>query len=217
MGRQEYLTRWSDLHGGVRPVGLVGWWLGLSHRVATPLVRLGVGPDAVTVAGLVVALAALGPAAAGGRWALVAVLLVAVSGLVDNLDGAVAVMTGRTTRWGFVLDSACDRVADTGYALALVLVGAPWQLAGAGAAVALLHEYVRARAAVAGMPDVGVVTVSERPTRVILTAMFLLGAGLYPQAAASWATAGASAWLTVGVVGFGQLAVVVRRRLAGPA
>ena len=48
----------------------------------------------MTVLGLVVALGTLGPAAAGGRWPLLAVLLVALSGLVDNLDGAVAVMTG---------------------------------------------------------------------------------------------------------------------------
>ncbi|HVN11926.1 MAG TPA: hypothetical protein VMT69_07520, partial [Kineosporiaceae bacterium] len=66
---------------------------------------------------------------------------------------------------------------------------------------------------VAGMPEIGVVTVSERPTRVIVSAMFLLGAGLYPAASATWATAGAAALTTLGVAGLGQLLVVVRRRL----
>jgi len=139
--------------------------------------------------------------------------VVAASGLLDNLDGAVAVMTGRTTRRGFVLDSVCDRIADAGYCAALWLAGAPAGLAVAGAALAWLHEYTRARAAVAGMPDVGVVTVSERPTRVIVAAMFLLGAALHPSAAASWATAGSAAWLVVGLVGAAQLAVTVTRRL----
>jgi CDP-diacylglycerol--glycerol-3-phosphate 3-phosphatidyltransferase len=214
MDRAEYLQRWSALHGDAAPTGLVGWWLGLSHAVARPLVRAGVSPDAVTVAGLLLALATTVPAAAGGRWALAAVLLVAVSGLVDNLDGAVAVMTGRTTRRGFVLDSVCDRLADAAYVTALWLLGAPGVVCVAAVAVAWLHEYVRARAAVAGMPDVGVVTVSERPTRVIVTAMFLLGAGLYAGSARAWASAGAVAWTTIGVVGLGQLIVVVWRRLA---
>ncbi len=214
MDRHEYLARWSRLHGGARTTGIVGWWLGLTHAVARPLVRAGVGPWPVTAAGVVVAAAACWPASAGGRWPLLAAALIAVSGLLDNLDGAVAVMSGRTSRWGFVLDSACDRLADAAYCLALFLAGAPVELAVAGAALAWLQEYVRARAAVAGMPEVGVVTVSERPTRVIVTAMFLLGAGLYADAAARWAAAGAAALTTIGTVGLVQLVVVVRRKLA---
>jgi CDP-diacylglycerol--glycerol-3-phosphate 3-phosphatidyltransferase len=209
----EYLDRWSRLHGNAAPTGLVGWWLRFAYRVAVPLVRLRVGPDAVTVLGLLVAVAALLPASAGGRWPLIAVLLVVASGVLDSLDGAVAVLTARATRWGFVLDSLCDRISDAAYAAALALAGGPWALATGGAALAWLHEYARARAAVAGMPGIGVVTVSERPTRVIVTAMFLLGAGLYPSAAQSWATAGTAAWATLGVVGLVQLLVVIRRRL----
>ncbi len=213
MDRHEYLARWSRLHGGAQTTGLVGWWLGLTHAVARPLVRAGAGPWPVTAAGVVVAAAACWPASAGGRWPLLAAALIAVSGLLDNLDGAVAVMSGRTSRWGFVLDSACDRLADAGYCIALLLAGAPAELAVTGAALAWLQEYVRARAAVAGMPEVGVVTVSERPTRVIVTAMFLLGAGLYADAAAGWAAAGAGAWTTIGTVGLVQLLVAVRRKL----
>ena len=76
-----------------------------------------------------------------------------------------------------------------------------------------LLEYTRARAGAGGMSEVGVVTVAERPTRVVITAAFLLAAGLYPADADTWATAGAWAWLTVSVIGFTQLVVVVRRRL----
>ena len=56
-------------------------------------------------------------------------------------------------------------------------------------------------------------TVSERPTRVIVTAMFLLGAGLYPGAAHLWAGAGAAAWTVLGAVALVQLLLVVHRRL----
>jgi phosphatidylglycerophosphate synthase len=214
MDRQEYLARWSRLHGGASTAGLVGWWLGITHALARPLVRAGLGPWPVTAAGVLVAAATCWPASAGGHWPVLAAALAGVSGLLDNLDGAVAVLSGRTSRWGFVLDSGCDRLADAAYCVALLLAGAPAYLAVAGAALAWLQEYVRARAAVAGMPEVGVVTISERPTRVIVTAMFLLGAGLYPGAAGTWAGAGAAAWTVLGVVALGQLLVAVRRRLA---
>jgi CDP-diacylglycerol--glycerol-3-phosphate 3-phosphatidyltransferase len=212
--RGEYLARWSRLHGGASTGGLVGWWLGIAHAVARPIVRAGLGPWPVTAAGVLVAAATCWPASAGARWPVLAAVLAGASGLLDNLDGAVAVMSGRTSRWGFVLDSGCDRVADAAYCLALLLAGAPAWLAAAAAALAWLQEYVRARAAVAGMPEVGVVTVSERPTRVIVTAMFLLGAGVYPATGHLWAGAGAAAWTTLGAVGLGQLLVAAHRRLA---
>ena len=212
--REEYLRQWSALHGDAAATGLVGWWIGGAYRVARPLARAGVGPDAVTLVGLAVALGAAGAAVPGGRWVGAACALVVLSGVLDNLDGAVALLTGRATRRGFVLDSVCDRIADAAYCAALWFAGAPGVLVVAGGAVAWLHEYTRARAAIAGMPDVGVGTVAERPTRVIVTAMFLLGAALYPSAGATWATSGAAAWLAVGLVGATQLAVTVSRRLA---
>jgi phosphatidylglycerophosphate synthase len=211
--RQENLREWSALHGDAGTDGLVGWWLGLAHTLARPLIRLGAGPDTVTILGLLVALGALAPASAGAHWPVLAAAVIAASGLLDNLDGAVAVMTGRITRRGFVLDSVCDRIADAGYCAALWLAGAPAGLAVAGAALAWLHEYVRARAAVAGMPEIGVVTVAERPTRVIVTVMFLLGCGMFPGLHRAWALAGAAAWTTLGAIGVVQLAVVVARRL----
>lgn len=213
MDRSEYLQRWSALHGEVPPTGLVGGWLRVSHAVARPLTAVGVRPNVVTLAGLGLAGLALWPAGAGGRWPLLAVALIVLAGLVDSLDGAVAVLSDRVSRRGAVLDACCDRVADLSFAAALGLAGAPagWWLS--GAAVALLHEQLRANARVQGMRDVGVVTVAERPTRVIVTAAFLLGVGLYPGQAGDWATAGAIAWTGVGIVGFVQLVLAVRRRL----
>lgn len=211
--REEYLREWSALHGDAPVTGLIAWWLGITYAPARVLARWGTGPDVVTLVGLAVALGAIGPAAAGGRWPVLAAVLVAASGALDNIDGAVALLTGKVSRRGFVLDSACDRIADAGYVAALWLAGAPGLLAVTGGAIAGLQEYVRARAAVAGMPEIGVVTVSERPTRVIVTAMFLLGCGLYPQAASTWAGGGAAAWTVLGAAGLVQLSVTVSRRL----
>jgi CDP-diacylglycerol--glycerol-3-phosphate 3-phosphatidyltransferase len=213
MDRAEYLERWSALHGEVPPVGLVGGWLRLSHAIARPLAAAGIRPNAVTVAGLVLAGLVLPVAAGGDRWPLLAVLLIVLAGLLDSLDGAVAVLTDRVSRRGAVLDATCDRLADLCLISALWLAGGSPGWCVAGGVVALLHEQLRASARAVGMREVGIVTVAERPTRVIVTATFLLGAGLYPDRAGGWATAGASAWTVIGIIGFLQLAVVVRRRL----
>ena len=215
LSRDEYYERWADLHGGHDPRSsrMTSVWLGAMYRLARPIAAIGTPPDAVTVAGVAVSTAAVAAAAQGGRWVLLAAVLVALSGAVDNVDGAVAVMTQRTTRWGYVLDSLVDRISDALYLLALWLVGAPAAVCVAAGALMGLQEYTRARAGQAGMTGIGVVTVWERPTRVIATAMFLLGAGIYLDDAAGWATAGALVWAVLGVVGFVQIVVVVRRRL----
>jgi phosphatidylglycerophosphate synthase len=207
-------ARWSQLHGSAAPTGVVGAWLRMIYWLAGPLARRQIRPDVVTVAGLVIAGLALLPAAAGGRWLLPAAGLIVISGVLDGVDGAVAVLSERVTSWGAVLDTVCDRLADVAFITALWLAGAPPGWCVGGAVVALLHEQLRSAARVSGMQEVGVITVSERPTRLIVSAAFLLAAGLYPAAATTWALVGAVAWTVVAVVGFGQLAVVVRRRLS---
>lgn len=218
MSRAEYFARWAELHGGYDPrTGgrLVRWWLSLTHVVATPLARARVAPDAVTLLGVLVSAGVVGLVWLGGRWVVVAAAVVVLSGLLDNLDGAVAILRSRTSDWGYVLDSVADRLSDGLYLLALHVVGAPGWLCVVGGSLMVLQEYARARAVSGGMAEIGVVTVWERPTRIIVTALFLLGAGLYASAAESWATAGSAAWATLGVVGSVQLLVVVRRRLGG--
>jgi phosphatidylglycerophosphate synthase len=172
-----------------------------------------VSPSALTLAGAVVAALALVPADRGGRWVLAAAGAVLVAALLDGLDGAVAILSGRATRGGYVLDSVCDRLSDGCFVAALWLAGAPGPLCVLGGATAWLLEYVRARAGAAGVAGIGVVTVGERPARVLITAMFLVGAGVFPGAASAWVTAGAAAWCAVGAVGLAQLGLDLRSRL----
>ncbi|RJK96848.1 CDP-alcohol phosphatidyltransferase family protein [Vallicoccus soli] len=214
-GREAYLDLWSRLHGGYDPrTSFWSWrWLTLAYWSARPFVAARVAPDLVTLLGVLVSAGATGLAALQGRWVVAAAAVVVLSALLDSLDGAVALLTGRTSAWGSVLDSVVDRVSDGLYLVALWLVGAPPGLCVAAGALTVLQEYARARAAASGMQDIGVVTVWERPTRVVVTSLFLLGAGLYVGAAATWAALGAAAWVGLGVVGLVQLLVVVRRRL----
>jgi CDP-diacylglycerol--glycerol-3-phosphate 3-phosphatidyltransferase len=177
----DHRQRWSELHGGYDPSAsrLVGAWLSAVHVPARRLAAAGVPPAALTLLGGLLAWAAavavlLGRDAGWGFvWA--GVLLVALSGIVDSLDGAVAVLEGRTSAAGHVLDPVVDRVAEVAYVVALWWAGAPPAVCVAGGVLALLLEYVRVRAAVAGMRGLGVLTDGERPTRVIVFFMLLLG------------------------------------------
>jgi phosphatidylglycerophosphate synthase len=213
--REGYLVRWSRLHGGYDPgrSRLVAGYLRMMYVVARPIAVARIPPDVLTLGGLLISGLLVLVAAQEGRWLLLAAVVAVVSGAADNVDGAVAVLTDRATRFGYVLDSLVDRLSDGLYLVALWIVGAPGWLCVVGGSLMVLQEYVRSRAGNAGMGEIGVVTVWERPTRVAVTATFLLTGGLFPAWAAEAATAGAAAWVGLGVVGFTQLLVVVRRIL----
>jgi archaetidylinositol phosphate synthase len=216
---------WSALHGGLRPSAVVRLWLrGVQGLAAVgPVSR--VPPDVLSAAG-VMALAAA--AAVAARWPLLTAALVVLAGVLDGLDGAVALHTGRARPLGAVVDALADRLGDLLLAATLAVLGAPVGWCAAAGTLTLLHEYLRARATAAGMPGVGPVTVAERPTRLVLVAVAALGAATLPGGTPwtgwDWATVCAVGWVAVGVVGFVHLAVgVVRttpRRFAdgdGPA
>jgi CDP-diacylglycerol--glycerol-3-phosphate 3-phosphatidyltransferase len=214
--RDGYLDRWQVLHGGYDPrTGSTALrrWLAVVHAMARPVARLGIHPDVVTVAAAWPAAAVVVLADLGGRWWLVAAAGVVVSGVLDNLDGCVAVLQGRTTRWGYVLDSAVDRLTDCAYLLALVLVGCPSWLGATCAFAVFLLEYLRARAGNAGGDDVGRITIAERPTRVIVAAAALLLCGLLPDRSELASTAGVAVLLALTLVALGQLGAAVRRQL----
>ena len=103
---EGYLDRWSRAHGGydVRSSRPTMTWLRTVHRLAAPLARRGVAPAWVTLTGCVLAVAVSGVAGLGGRWPLLAAVLVVVVALLDGVDGAVAEITDSASAWGRVLD-----------------------------------------------------------------------------------------------------------------
>ncbi|HEV2719009.1 MAG TPA: CDP-alcohol phosphatidyltransferase family protein [Thermoanaerobaculia bacterium] len=85
------------------------WLLPVARR--TPL-----SPNAITLLALAISLGGAACLALGARRPvlfLVAIVLIAIGGLADALDGIVARATNRSTRFGDFLDHAADRVADT--------------------------------------------------------------------------------------------------------
>jgi phosphatidylglycerophosphate synthase len=214
--RDGYLGRWQELHGGYDPRTGSRWllgWLSLVFFLARPLARRGVHPDVLTVWSLWVSALVVVVADAGGRWLLLAAWVLAASGLLDNLDGCVAVLQRRTTRWGYVLDSVVDRTSDGLYLVAMVLVGVPIELAVLCGFLFFLLEYVRARAGNAGGDEVGRITMAERPTRVIVLAVTLLAAGAVVSSASTIVTAGTAVVTGMTLLAVVQLLVVVRRQL----
>ena len=218
---QEYAAAWSRLHGGFDPetaAPVVRGWIRLAYRGGVLLARLRVGPAAVTTCGLLLCLAVPFAALLGRPGLLLAALLVLLASFADGLDGAVAVVTGRTSRLGFVYDSVADRIGELAWLAAFWVAGVPGWLAAAGAAVSWLHEYVRARAAAAGMDGLGIVTVGERPTRVSVAISGLLVGGVAGLVRPGWETAvvgvAAVVWLALGLIGLAQLGHAVRRELS---
>jgi len=149
--------------------------------VAKILIRAGVSANAVTVTGTAVVVAASVLLLARGEL-LAGLIVVALSVLTDMLDGAIARVKGTTSRFGALLDSTCDRLADGAIFAGL----AYWLFAegsGLGAALALwagiasqMVSYVRARAESLGAEcNVGI---AERPERLIIAAVAVLAEGL---------------------------------------
>ncbi|MEV4512864.1 CDP-alcohol phosphatidyltransferase family protein [Dactylosporangium sp. NPDC049525] len=216
-----YAERWAAAHGGYDPRSappVVQGWLRMSYEVGAALVRIGVrSPNAITALGLLLAAAVPFAVTGGPGWALAGAVLVLLSAVADTVDGVLAVVTGRASRLGQVYDSAADRVAEACWLVALVILGGPAWLAAGCCAVMWLHEYVRARATVAGMSDIGTVTVAERPTRVLVTIFGLLavaGAGVADRWQEQTVLAVLAAMAALTVAGFVQLAVAVRRALS---
>ncbi len=217
LSRDEYLAAWSRWHGGTgTESGLVRGWLSLAWTLARPLAA--VPPIVATALGLLVAAAAVAPAYAGSAWLVLAGVLVGLSGLLDSLDGALAIGTGRASRRGFVLDSVVDRLTEVAYAGALWVAGAPGWLAVTFGALCWLPDYLRARAGQAGVRETGAISVWERPTRVLMTGFTLVGAGVVAGTGLGGevVTVGAAVGAVLGGVGVLQLGVWLRRALAEP-
>ena len=217
---EEYTASWARLHGGFNPAqasAVVRGWVRLAYRTGSWLAARRVGPTAVTTVGLALCLAVPAVVPLGPAGLLLAALLILAAAFADGLDGAVAVLTGRATKLGYVYDSVADRLGELAWLTAFWLAGAPgWLVAAAGAA-SWLQEYARARATAAGMDDIGVVTVAERPTRVLVAIFGLLIAAALPAASpipsSTAMTVTAAGWLALALIGLGQLTVAIRRAL----
>lgn len=157
---------------------LVGDWVRLRlQRLGLVLARTHLSPNAFTILGLlfnvvVAATIASGNLVTGGVLALLA-------GAFDMLDGAVARVTNRITRFGGFLDSTLDRYSEAilffGLLVHLLRSDAgdtPVLLLYATIVGSLMVSYARARAEAASLT--AQVGLFARPERIVLLALFLI-------------------------------------------
>jgi CDP-diacylglycerol--glycerol-3-phosphate 3-phosphatidyltransferase len=141
------------------------------NPVARFLLRIGVTPNAVTIAGTVGVL--IGSYFGSQGHLVLATLFVTACALTDALDGTMARMRGGSSQFGALLDSSMDRIADAAVfgAVAYYLAGEGNPYGGMVAALLSLAlgqvvSYVKARAQSLGLnADVGI---AERLERLLI-------------------------------------------------
>jgi phosphatidylglycerophosphate synthase len=172
----------------------------LWETLGAGLARTGWSPNAVTLTGFAL-IAAACAAYLVHRNELLFALCLAVAFSFDGLDGAVARLTGRSTRYGGYLDAVTDRYQEILVFAAIAWVRDLWPLAFLVLSGALLTSYNKARVALeiaidnADWPDL-----IERLERIVLTiALLLADALIAPPAAWPWSIL-ASGLLVLGVL-----------------
>ena len=212
----DYVKGWSMLHGGYEPgrSRMVDMYLRMVYAIAKPFAAISTSPDLVTLLGLLVGVSVpvISESQTPRMWIFAAVIVVA-SGVLDGVDGAVAVLSSKASRWGHVADSLVDRLVEVAMLIALHRSGAPAWITLLAGVMTASQEYARARAAGVGLTDITVVTVSERPTRIIATVMAFLAAAFMPHHSVFAVTVGAAIWAVLGTIGLMQMIVAVRRIL----
>ncbi|MDO8568068.1 MAG: CDP-alcohol phosphatidyltransferase family protein [Dehalococcoidales bacterium] len=151
----------------------------LTQPVVQFLAKTHITPNTVTWIGFCLSVVAAVIAATGNL--LFAGLVMLAGGFLDMLDGALARLTNQTTKFGGILDSTLDRLAEAAVFIGILVYYvmnsnerplAGVLLAGLALAGSFMVSYVRARAEGAGLEsETGVFT---RPERVIVLALGLL-------------------------------------------
>jgi CDP-diacylglycerol--glycerol-3-phosphate 3-phosphatidyltransferase len=179
-GRWDTFTDWARAQGAV-----------LLRPIADAVARLGIHPNTVTVLGMLLQVSVgvvfgLGYVTLGG-WLL---LVVAP---VDALDGLVARVLGKQSRFGAFLDSTLDRISDAALIVGLTMHYV-YQTAYLEVALllvslvaAMMVSYVRARAGALGfICKVGLLTRLERIVLIgVLSAIGLHGVMIWALAVLS--------------------------------
>ena len=160
LSKVEFKAKWSSLHSDAETTGIVGAWLHISYRFGLICTLLRISPNALTVLGLLGAVATA--VTAHSAWAI---FFLVFSLFCDGIDGSVAIFQHRESKFGATLDSVVDRISEALWFYALYAIGVPAWIPITLWSVAAFQEYARAKLTSLGVSDIGVVTPAERPVR----------------------------------------------------
>ena len=144
-------------------------------KVVKPLASIGVTPNQLTVLGFLVSLFA---GLSFLTWynnkerLLAGGILILVSGMIDAVDGILARITGKVTKFGGFFDSVADRYSDATVLSGIILGGLCNPFIGLATLVGtLMVSYTRSRSEAEGVKMAGV-GLAERAERMIFLAIF---------------------------------------------
>jgi archaetidylinositol phosphate synthase len=142
--------------------------------------NIDVNPNIITVIGLILSFFAVLLSAAR-KCVGVVPFLIALSGIADVLDGAIARVKNRVTAWGGVLDSFCDRIEEFNYLFSLTLLGVNSYLGYLAILVSFLISYLRALGEERGIrvEGVGILERGERIVLIFIAALVIVINGGY--------------------------------------
>ena len=205
MIERDFTQRWSELHGNVEISGVVRIWLTISYRVSRTLQLLRITPNQLTSFGVLAALLIIPQSTS-----LSAAGFLVLSLLCDGLDGSLAILSEKSSERGALFDSIADRISEAVWAITFYKIGAPFALVATAWLLANAQEYLRARAGGLGFPEIGVVSIAERPVRASL--LFFAMVALHLKS--GLITPIAALWLAMQAVALCQVARSTYRRLS---
>jgi CDP-diacylglycerol---glycerol-3-phosphate 3-phosphatidyltransferase len=156
----------------------------IQQGITTPIVplisKLKLTPDAMTIIGVILNLAAA--VVIGFGHVFIGGIVFLLAGLFDMLDGALARYMGKTSKFGALFDSTSDRITEAALFLSFIFItgvgvwpfNVTWELVLIFLALtgSFLTSYIRARAE--GLNINCTVGIFTRPERVIVLALGLL-------------------------------------------
>ncbi len=169
MQRDKFFESWSERHGNAKVTGIVKTWLSISYFVAKILCKFKLSANTITILGLIFAILLYMNAKL--IWAP---LFLVLSLLSDGIDGSLAIISGKSSKWGALLDSIVDRLSELFWILALYQLGINLNLLTTILVFASVQEYIRARSGGLGLNDIGLVTIAERPVRASFVFIVLI-------------------------------------------
>ena len=154
------------------------------------MAKVGITPNQLTIVGLLITLLSAYEFYLGNQ--IIAGIILIFGSFVDALDGSLARLTGRVTRFGGFLDSTLDRLSDSAVLFGIALGElVDWRVAFLALIGSYMVSYTRCRAGLAGSGTlaVGIAERGERLIIIIVTALLnAVWVGVYLVAILAWIT-----------------------------